>query len=136
MPYHNVFRNMMILALGSGGAKILGLLAMPVLTRLYSPENFGVMSAFIALSVIFAPVLTLRYATSIPLYRRSSSAINAVFLSVVIAVVISILLMTFVSFWWRDIVSLLRLQELGDYFLYFIVSVIFISFNEIVAMWF
>lgn len=136
MAYHSVFRNMLVLALGSGGAKLLGLLAMPVLTRLFLPESFGVMSAFVAISVISAPILTLRYAMSIPVYARSSAAVNAVFLSLIVAVFVFLLLAVLLLFWWGEVVSILKLDVLAGYFWLFLVSILLISINEVVVMWF
>ena len=44
-----VFRGMVTMALGSGAAKGIGLLVVPLLTRIYSPEDYGVLSVFTAL---------------------------------------------------------------------------------------
>src|SRR5690554_1101704 len=78
----NVFKGMATLALGSSIAKLIGIAAIPILTRLYSPEDFGVLAVFTALISILAPLLTLRYVLSLPLPRHDGMALNLLALSV------------------------------------------------------
>ena len=40
----SIFRNMAMLASGSAGAKAIGALSVPVITRIYLPEHFGVLA--------------------------------------------------------------------------------------------
>lgn len=42
----DVFRGMVTQAFGTGGAQMIGIAAVPILTRLYSPEDFGVLAVF------------------------------------------------------------------------------------------
>lgn len=79
-------RSTLSLVAGSALAKIVGLLAMPVLTRLYSPQDFGRVSVFISVTTIIGAVLSLRYVVALPLPRSSFRArtlllINLVFIA-------------------------------------------------------
>lgn len=76
-----VFRGMLTMAMGSGAAKGIGLLVVPILTRLYSPEEYGVLSVFTALIFVLVPFLTFRYVMALPLPRRDGIAINILALS-------------------------------------------------------
>lgn len=77
----NVFKGMKTLALGSGIAKIIGIVTIPILTRLYSPEDFGVLAVFTAMIMMLAPVITLRYVLALPLPRHDGMAFNLLILS-------------------------------------------------------
>lgn len=76
-----VFRGMVTMALGSGAAKGIGLLVVPLLTRLYSPEDYGVLSVFSGLIFILVPFLTFRYVMALPLPRQDGTAMNLLVLS-------------------------------------------------------
>lgn len=71
-----VFKGMATLALGSGLAKIVALLSIQVLTRIYSPEHFGILSVFTALLLILTPLVTLRYELAVPLPSKDGTAVT------------------------------------------------------------
>jgi len=71
-----VMRGMLTLALGTGMARLIGLATIPLLTRIYSPADYGVLSVYSALVAIVAPVLTLRYILAVPLPRTDAMAAN------------------------------------------------------------
>jgi len=75
-PAGPVFRGMGTLALGAGVARIIGVVSIPVLTRIYSPADYGVLAVFTALVGMLVPVLTLRYGAAIPLPRYDGMAMN------------------------------------------------------------
>lgn len=80
----NVFRGMAILATGGGIGRLISIAAIPALTRLYSPQDFGVLSVFTALVAILTPLATLRYSLALPLPRSVGTAMNLLALSLVL----------------------------------------------------
>lgn len=48
----------------------------PILTRLYSPEDFGALTVYVSVLTAFMAVASLRYEFAVPLPRRNSEAIN------------------------------------------------------------
>lgn len=84
-----VFRGMAILSLGSGLARGIGVGSIPLLTRLYSPEDFGVLAVFTAIVSLLAPILTLRYVLAMPLPRHDGVAINLMALSLLLMICIT-----------------------------------------------
>ena len=76
-----VLRGMSTLALGTGVARLIGVVSMPIVARIYSPDDFGVLAVYAALVAILAPFLTLRYVIAIPLPRQDATAANIVVLS-------------------------------------------------------
>lgn len=67
-------RRILGVAAGAASAHGVVLLASPILTRLYSPADFGVYSFFFAALGFVAPVATLRYELAIPLPRSDKAA--------------------------------------------------------------
>jgi len=89
-------RHVMTLATGTTLAQVLTLAAGPILTRLYSPEEFGAFAIYVSLSGILSIIATCRYDLSIPLPDKHEDAINllgmSVFLSITVSVVSFLLL--------------------------------------------
>lgn len=68
-------RNALIVTLGTLGAQALMLAVTPVLTRLYTPADFGVLAVFTAIVSITGSVTNLRYETAIPLDDTDEEAV-------------------------------------------------------------
>lgn len=61
MPKGQISRGIMTLAGGTAAAQIITVGAMPIVTRLYSPAQIGVISLFVAFFLFWSPALSLRY---------------------------------------------------------------------------
>lgn len=72
----NVFKGMLTLLVGAGLARVVGLLSIPVLARIYSPEDYGVLALYTSFVNILVPVMTLRYVQAIPLPKTDEMAFN------------------------------------------------------------
>ncbi len=64
------------IAAAAGLAQILALVAVPLLTRLYSPEAFGHFAIFGALVTILMPLASLRYELALPLPSEELNALD------------------------------------------------------------
>ncbi len=59
---------------GSAGAKVIGIFLMPVVSRLFTPADFGVAVFFVQVATVIATVCTLAYAQSIVLADQLEEA--------------------------------------------------------------
>ena len=62
------------LLMGTAAARVVGVLTLPVLSRIYSPADFGFFVSFTAILTAIAPLVTLRFASAIPLVRTEQAA--------------------------------------------------------------
>ena len=69
-------RGVAVLTGSTALAQGITLLALPILTRLYSPEDFGVLGVFTALLGIILVIACLRYEIALPLPEDDSDAAN------------------------------------------------------------
>lgn len=69
-------RDVVVLAGGTAIAQVVAVLVSPLLTRLYTPEDFGVLATYAALLGILTPVAALKYNVAIPLPRSRTAAAN------------------------------------------------------------
>jgi teichuronic acid exporter len=84
-PLEGMLRNISWLASGTILSQILVVASMPLLTRIFSPEAFGVMAAFSAAYAILIPFTTLKYDAAVILPKAASSAISLTWLVILIA---------------------------------------------------
>lgn len=66
---HSYWKNVLIQASGNSAAQIVGILGMPLLTRLYSPEAFGMLGIFIQATTLCAAFVTFRFEYFVPLLK-------------------------------------------------------------------
>ncbi|MEH0825572.1 MULTISPECIES: lipopolysaccharide biosynthesis protein [unclassified Micromonospora] len=78
-------RGVLSIALGSAGAQVLALAAAPLLSRLYSPEDFGVFTVIAALVTTIGTVAALRFELAVPLPERERDAYGLVVLGMAAA---------------------------------------------------
>jgi lipopolysaccharide exporter len=80
-----------ILARGTVFSQIIILATLPVLTRMYSPADFGVFSVYISIISIVLVIVSLSYENAIPLPENDRTASSIVSLSLYLCVIISII---------------------------------------------
>lgn len=68
------WKNVLILAGGSGSAQLIAIAATPFLTRIFTPDDFGVLTTFLSVLSIIVVVAALRYEIAIPLPDSSIDA--------------------------------------------------------------
>lgn len=89
-----------VLRLGSGNvtAQLISIAAVPVITRLYAPEEFGAFSFVFSLVAILFPISTLRLNSAILLPKDEQVADNLLIISSLSVVVSALLLMPVLAF--------------------------------------
>jgi O-antigen/teichoic acid export membrane protein len=98
MPRASFARNVGILAGGTAIAQALTVLALPIITRLYTPEDFSVLAVYTALLSIIGVVACLRFEIAIPLPNDDFEAANLLILGVLFNTAISLIVLLLVAF--------------------------------------
>lgn len=75
-------KNTFSLIAGNAGAQALNFLTIPILTRFYGPESFGIMALMVSFSAMIIEISTLRFQFVILLPKEESQTMNAFFLSI------------------------------------------------------
>jgi len=79
-------RNVAVLSGGTAISQVITVLSLPVLTRLYTPESFGLYAVFNALVMIPLSAVSLQYQQAIVLPEKDEDAGNILILALFIAV--------------------------------------------------
>lgn len=75
-------RNVLILTMGTAVSQAIPILISPILTRIYTPNEFGAFALFSSIVVVMAILVTLRYEASIMLPKDDIDAANLTILSI------------------------------------------------------
>jgi O-antigen/teichoic acid export membrane protein len=87
-----MIKNIAFLSAGSGIAQLLIFAVTPLLSRLYSPADFGVLAVILAASAIIIPFATLRYETALLIRNNEYPPASIFLLSVMILCVVTLIL--------------------------------------------
>lgn len=88
---NRVARNIVTLASGTAMAQVITICAMPIVTRLYTPAQIGVISLFLAFFGFWSPTLSLRYEYALLIAADDAESHVVRRLAVVLVVVMSAL---------------------------------------------
>lgn len=85
-------RSVSVLVGGTAVAQLVAILALPLLTRLYTPEDFTVLATYTSILALLTVIACLRFEIAIPIPKEHDGAINLLALSV-----ISVMCITFLT---------------------------------------
>lgn len=119
-------KNLLTLLSGTSIAQAIPVLLSPVLTRLYTPKDFGVLAVFISLSSIFGTIANLRYELAVLLPKKKIEALSLVYLGSILSSILSILLLIFFILFHDTVLVWLKDDSL-THWLYFIPLVVFFA---------
>jgi len=107
----------------------------PILTRIYSPEDFGLFAVFSSFAAIFFVIGTFKYDMAILIPKSDKEAINILFLVAIISFLISILSFFIIFFFKDSISSILGIEDIANWLYAIPISVIFVGIYNALIMW-
>jgi len=131
--FQNEFsKNILTLITGTTVAQFIPVVISPILTRIYTPKDFGVLTLFISISAILGSIATGRYELAIVLAENSEEAINITALSTLIAVAFGLFSLVVVILFNKQFTLFLNNKEIFIW-LFFIPLVVFLTglFNSL-----
>ena len=131
----SVFQNILILVLGASSAKLLGFAAIPIITRLYSPEDLGLLAIFASLVSMLLPLTTLRYVIAIPLPRRDEMAINILVLCLGVSSAVTFLALSLFWIFGSEIFGFFSAEKIAPLWPLLIVGLYAETAFEALTMW-
>lgn len=116
---NTLFKNILKLISGEGIGRIIGFMAAPFITRLYTPLDFGILAVFASLCALCYPFCTLRYTLAIPLHPNENIGINSFAACLLILVINTLIISITLLFFHSRILSLFSSENI-DAFWYFV----------------
>lgn len=109
-----LIRNILAVATGTAAGQAIVFAFSPLITRIYTPEIFGVQGVFLSLISILSPLVALRYPMAIVIADDDDDAGKIARLSVLVAFVISSLLGLLLLVAQQPVLRLLGAEALGN----------------------
>ena len=125
-PKSEFSKNVLTLMTGTTIAQAIPIAISPILTRIYTPEDFGVFALFIAITAILGTVANARYELAIMLPKKDEDAINIFALGFIITCFISLILLILVVIFNDYFTKLFGNDEIS-FWLYFVPITVFFS---------
>ncbi|MCF8053877.1 MAG: oligosaccharide flippase family protein [Deltaproteobacteria bacterium] len=135
LPKNTFARGVSILVGGTASAQILLVLAAPLLTRLYSPEDFGLLAVYASLLALIGVVSCLRYELAIPLPENDQEAANVAALCLILVAISSLLTVLLVVLLGEAIAVTLSVPKLANYFWLLPVGVLVSGAYSVFSYW-
>lgn len=125
-PKSEFAKNAATLVSGAAIAQAIPIAVSPILSRIYTPEDFGVLALFISIVSIISVVASGRYELAILVPKEDDDAINVAALSLVIITSFSLLLLI-ISVLFNNRIAILLENDSISLWLYFIPLVVFLT---------
>ncbi|MED9499782.1 O180 family O-antigen flippase, partial [Escherichia marmotae] len=129
------FRNVVTLIFGTTIAQLLPILISPILTRAYTPEEFGVFAMFITLGTILGTIATGRYELAIMLPKTQRKALSVAILSVVLTTLVCFIAIGFFYGFRNNIAYLLDHYAIAPWLLLVPLYSFFYGNYQVVNYW-
>jgi O-antigen/teichoic acid export membrane protein len=126
-----------ILILGSGTAisQILGIIFIPIITRMYPPAIYGTLAVFSSLISILLVVSTLRYELTIPIAEKDDDAEYLVILCFFILSIVTVIVFVFLAVWGDYLAGIFHFEFLAPYYWLFCIGLFGASTYQILTFW-
>ena len=119
-------KNFLILFTGTGFSQVIPILVAPILTRLFTPEEFGLLALFTSTGLFMGNIATMQYDSAIMLPKREKDAINIMTLSMLSVLAMTVLTLLIVVVFNENLTKLMGSEKMG-FWLYFVPLSVFLT---------
>jgi len=134
-PKSEFSRNVLTLMTGTTIAQAIPIAISPILTRIYTPEDFGVFALYMSMASIVSVMATGRYELAIMLPNKDEDAINIVALSIMISFLVSFITLLIVFFFNTPLTTFLGNPEISDWLYFIPLTVLLTGFYQSFNYW-
>jgi O-antigen/teichoic acid export membrane protein len=129
------FRNIVTLISGTTLGQIISLAVYLILSRIYTPEDFGVFALYMSILAITNITATAKYELAVMMPREDHKGLNLTGLSAVISVVISLFLFLMVIFLNQPIARMLGNEQISPWLYLIPLSTLLNGFQQSLNYW-
>lgn len=132
---NRIFKSIALITGGTGIAQLINLLLQPVITRIYSPEEYGVLTLYIAVLGSVTIITSLKYELAIPIADNDKKAFNILIISFIILCLLVALITVILVFLPGYIYNKLNMGTLYKYRLLIPLGIFLIGLYNIIVQW-
>jgi O-antigen/teichoic acid export membrane protein len=134
-PKSEFSRNVLTLMTGTTIAQAIPIAISPILTRIYTPEEFGMFALYMAFISIGAAIVTGKYEMTILLPKKDENAKYLVLISIFFTFLFSIIFYLIYIFFYKEINFLLNIENKFNYFYLVPLGIFLFAFYNILLQW-
>lgn len=108
-------RDVLMLSGGTGVAQLIALAVLPLLTRIYSPEDFGILTLFISITTMLSVFTSFNFELMIMLSRTHRSASQLIWLILTLSSAVAVVITLIAVFFRHRISEFLGAPQLADW---------------------
>lgn len=135
-PKSEFSKNVLTLMTGTTIAQAIPIAISPILTRLYTPEDFGVFALYMSIVSILSVIVTGQYELAIMLPKNEKDSFNILFLSIILTVIISFIVFLIVFIFNQQITKVLNNKEISNWLYLVPFSILIIGLFNSFNYWF
>lgn len=128
-------KNIFVLISGTGIAQAIPIAISPILTRLYTPKDFGLLGLYISICSMLGIMGSLRYDAAIIQSDNNEEAKQLVIVSFISTFLFSLLLFLIILFFNEEITSLLNSPDIQNWLFSIPLTVFLVSAFYITSFW-
>ena len=132
---NSLAKSILIVASGTAGAQLIALVLMPIITRLYGPENYGKLGIFMTIITILAPISTMALPSAIVLPEKDFESKKIASISLVIAFVFSLMISLLFVLGERLLQIFSSIQSLGNLIWFIPFAILFTAYQSVYTQW-
>ena len=135
LPKSSLARGASVLLGGNAAGQVLLILSSPLLTRLYTPEEFGVLAVYASCLAILGSIVCLRYPQAIPFLKEKEDAATVALLGFVALLFFVLVVSLLVGFFREFILGVLGVPELSPFLWMIPLGLLILGVFQILSAW-
>lgn len=135
IPQGSFIRNVFILTTGTTLAQVITILITPVLTRIYTPNNYGVLAEFTAITTVLSVIACGYYERTIVLPDNDEASSNLFVLSLILSIATSIISLLAVLLFRGEVAMAFKTPELALWLWFIPLSLLTLGFFKAYNYW-
>ncbi len=130
---NSLFKNILKLISGEGIGRIIGFIAAPFITRLYTPSDFGLLAVFTSICALCYPFCTLRYTLAIPLHSNEKIGVNSLAACLFMLVINTLFISIVFAFFHLQILSLFSSESIDAFWCFIPLAFFLHGISEVLS---
>ena len=131
----SLLKGLIILGSGTAISQVLGIIFVPILTRIYPPEIYGTLAVFTSLLTILTVGSSLKYEFSFLLAEKDEDAEYLLILCFLIVGILTIILLVILIVFGDFLATIFNFEFMKPYYLLFCIGFLGISVYQILTYW-
>lgn len=128
-------KSVLLISGGTACAQVVNTLFSPIIMRLYTPEDYGVLTVYTAILGMVAIIGTLKYELGIPIADDDEKAANMIALSTIVVIFFSGIIALLLFLWGDWFLNLFDGETLSKYRYLIPLGVLFTGFYTVFNQW-